>query len=488
MPDTGFSAGCEKGTIVAMSPAGTDTAGLYIPAEAIWSDSVRSDGSWIPSYKAYALGIVATDIVNEGATIICNGWSADAELIGLLAPDGVVGDYYLTRNGIATPGDDVTREMRVYCYSYLPSGKLFIKPALPEYAGHAHNYVDIPANAWVPSNGSSGSSAESTEGIPSSAYAYVYTDPDTIPELFAAVSSNPQYPCLVKNGTEVSLENWGIAYDQEEDSNGVLQTVGAWVYINFALEQSDVFSLHTITPLLANEPLVRSVSATPANKLLRITNAGGKVFVDINNTPIETDVYSGVGINSLTSAGIKTGPVVQGLKAGPGIQLSNYVDSATHSVVHGVQVITATQFAGTMVDMNVCNLDRVVMGTSFNGISYVFPQGATSTLIGTMRVPHFDADGSVPGSLVFVFQGNGGSIGNLTATVIVQATPGDSAVPVASPINYTVTGIGSTNEGYCYKSMVSLGTSLQSDALVVLKLTSTGASAITLVSASLVLQ
>lgn len=487
------TSGCSYGTLVAQDPA----TGYYVPASAEWSTEVRSDGSWIPSYKAYVKGIIISDVVDGNATLLCTGWTTVASSLDTLGLDQGVGDYYLTTDGKATRGDDVPREMRVYCYSYLGGNTIYVRPALPEYTGHAHNYIEIPEGMWTPvSQAPTGANipAGATDFVNTEAYAssmssgepYQESTAEAIDSMLRAIK-NPYHVCLVKNGTEVMPSDYGV-------SQGTGDQAGKWfLYINFARNSGtdDVFSVHAITPLTANEPIVRSVNKTRGNSLMTISNVGGNVYIGVNNVPLDNNAFTGTGVVSLNDDGLKIGPVVQGLKAGPGIQLSNYINSATHETVPGVQVITATQFAGTMVDMNVCNLDRVVMGTSFNGISYVFPQGTASTLIGTMRVPHYDADGNVPGSLVFVFQGNGGSIGGLTATVIIQALPTAGAVPLATPVNYTVPTVpstGSTNTGYCYKSTVNLGTSLQSDALVILKLTSAGDSAITLVSASLVLQ
>ena len=460
LQDSGFSGSCHKGTLVAQN-----SSGVYVPAEAVWdSDVVRSDGSWVPSYSAYVKGVLITEPVNGYATILCNGWSNDPDLLDSLEidEDEGVGDYFLTTGGKATRGDLESREMRVYCYSVLGSGKIFVKPEPPEYAGHSHNHVLI-TTTWVAANQATGVT------LPEAAnYA---TDLSASVNLNALITANPNHTCLVKNGEEVMEGTWGI--------------VDTWLYITFNLEVNDVFSLHAITPLTANEPIVRSVQKTRDNSLLDISSTGGKVFIGINNTPTDTNAYTGTGVVSLDSTGIKTGPVVQELKAGPGISLSGYTDPSTHTPVLGTVTVTATQFAGTMIDMNVCNLDRVVMGTSFNGISYVFPQGATSLLIGTMRVPHFESN-TVGGKLVFVFLG--GASG-LTAYVTVQPTP-TSAAPtlVATPIERTIPAT-SGSDNYCYRSEVDLGTDImQSDALLILKISAASpAQAITLLSASLTL-
>lgn len=467
LQDSGFSGSCHKGTLVAQN-----SDGVYVPAAAVWDTNVvRSDGSWVPSYTSYVKGILITEPVNNYAAILCTGWSSDPDLLDSLEIDEEegVGDYFLTTDGKAARGDLESREMRVYCYSVLGSGKIFVKPEPPEYAGHSHNHSLI-TTAWVAST--------QVTGVTLPSEATYATDLSESPSLNALIAANPNHTCLVKNGEEVMENTWGI--------------VDTWLYITFNLEANDVFSLHAITPLTANEPLVRSVTATSSNKLLDITSTGGKVFIGVNNTPTQTDTYTGTGVVSLDSDGIKTGPVIQALYSGPGISLGNYVDSATHEVVPGAVTITATQFAGTMIDMNVCNLDRVVMGTSFNGISYVFPQGATSMLIGTMRVPHFEST-TTSGKLVFVFQGNGGSISGLSATVTIQPTPQtdepSAATAIATSVTYDdVASIGGTNTGYCYRSTVDLGTTIQSDSLLILKLASDGNSgSITLVSASLLL-
>ena len=460
LPDTGFTAGCSKGVIVAQNP----TTGLYEPASATWSTAVRADGSWLPSYKAYVRGILISTVdSNSGAVLICNGWSNDPELIELLAPGRVVGDYYLTENGIAVCGNDVVHDMRVYCYSYLASGKLFIKPELPEYGGHAHNHVTITTE-WL-------AASQSTVTLPETAE--YFTDVSSNSALSYLLSANPNGMCLVKNGQEVMASDWGV--------------VENCIYINFPYLSTDEFSLHAITPLTANEPLVRSVSKASGNNLIDIQTTDGKVFISVNDTPVSASAYTGTAVTNFSANGISTGPVIQGIKAGPGIKVAQYVDNGV--TVPGVQVVTATQFAGTMTDLSICNLNRVVLGTTFNGISYVFPAGVTSQLTGTIRIPRFEST-SQEGSLIFVFQGNDSTISGLTASVLIQPTPtvGESSA-ISVPVDHTVPAVNGTSSGNCYSQIVSLGGSegqtLFSDGLLICKLQSSGVTAVTVLSVSL---
>ena len=461
LPVIGLADSCKKGSLVCFDP----TTGRYELAEAQWSTSTRADGSWVASYKASVLGLLMNNPEESDGRgiILCDGWTTDIDVLDKLAPSRIVGDYYLDSSGTATCDDTTARAIRVYCYSYLPDGRIHIRPGRPEYAGHSHSYatIDIP---FVPVNQLVGSPPE---GALSGA------DISSNAAINAIIASNPQHPCLVINGREVDRALWEI--------------VDNYIYLNFIPLPDDVITIHAITPLVADEPIVRMVKATPENKLVTVSSAGGKVWLGVNNDPIDSNNYSGTGVTHINSDGIKTGPVIQGIRAGAGISVTSYRDKGT--TVPGVVEIAADQYKNTLIDMSLTNLNQVLIGTSFYGVSYTFPAGGSGSLIGTIRVPHF-ADGTTQeGELVLVFQGNGGSISGMSAQILVQPMPKSGAsVSIPSAVTHTVPSMSATDTGSCYCATIPLGgegQTLYPDGLLICKLMSSGSREISMISMSL---
>lgn len=461
--DEGFDASCKKGMLIAQDP----TTKKYYPASASWSDVVRSDGSVLPSWSANVVGVLLTDVITSNAdnkafgSIQMFGCISEKELIDILAPERVVGPYYLDHNGVATTGVD-NKNLAVWCYSYLGSGKILIAPRTPEYGGHSHNYMSINTN-WKPI-------AQFVGSFPSTAK--VATDTSENPALNNMLKSNPNHICLIKNGQEVMKSDWGIE--------------GEIIYINFVNLDSDEFSIHAITPLTADEPIVRSIQLSKNNNLLNIDNVGGNVFLGLNIEGLEENNYSGNAITELSTNGLKLGPVIQGIRAGAGIDVISYSDRGVN--VPGVVEISSTQYKNTLTDMSLCNLNQVLVGTSFNGVGYVFPGGTTSSLIGTIRIPHFVAE-EQEGEIVFLFQGNRAAISGLSAQVLIQPMPEvGRSVGIPTSVTYTVPSISGAAVSECYCQAIQLGGEngqrLYSDGLIVCKLEASGGSDIVLVSMS----
>ena len=94
--DTGFSAECKKGMLIAYD---TETA-RYIPAAAAWSADRAANGGLIAADSAYVVGMLMTDIDdNRNGVIMAAGWTTNQEIIGLAVPEGAPGRYYLSVDG-----------------------------------------------------------------------------------------------------------------------------------------------------------------------------------------------------------------------------------------------------------------------------------------------------------------------------------------------------------------------------------------------------
>lgn len=477
LPIHGISSDCKKGSLIAFDPA----QGIYTPAKAAWNDkkTTYSDGSLIPSPLASVLGVLVDNPSQEGTgMVLCQGWSRDPEIIKALAPDGVCGDYYLSTNpGKASvfPATGDSGGVRVYCYSFLSTGAsvtdttgtLYINPGRPEYGGHSHSYATIKDNSWVTIN-----TANKPSSLPDEAKVYIDTDATGLDDIREIIKSNPIKPCLIKDGSEVSRDIWGI-----QDN---------YIYLEFVPIKGDKFSIHAINPLYADQPIINGIKKIGGdnNKLLNITSASGKTWIGVNTNPVSTDNYIGTGLISVSQEGFKVGPIVQGIKAGAGINIKTYNDMGTD--VPGVVEVSSAQYKGTLIDMSVVNLNNVSVGTSFYGVSYIFP-GVGSSLVGTIRVPHYEGN-SQEGEIILLFQGNRSTINNLTLHMSVQPlpTPGGAGQPITNSTAYTVPSISATDEGLCYSQAVTIDSGiLRSDGLVICKLVSNSNSVINLVSMSL---
>ena len=469
--DEGFDASCKKGMLIAQDPV----TKKYFPASATWSDTVRADGSIAPSWSANVVGILMTDVITSASdnraygSIQVLGCISDKALVDLLAPNRTVGNYYLTENGKAS-ADLENRDMPVWCYSYLSSGKILLAPKAPEYGGHSHNYITIKPDSWIAINGS-------VNGVPDSALFMLDISENGDSAIHNLISSNPNHICLVKNGQEVMQDNWGINKDLTA------------LYLNFNITKVDTLSIHAITPFTANEPIVHSINTTKDNNLLSINNVGGNVFLGLNLDNVERNYYSGYGITSLSSDGLKTGPVIQGIRAGAGIEVNSYYDY--DELVPGVITISANSYKKTLTDMNLCNLNQVIIGTSFNGVSYVFPRSVNASLTGTLRIPNYPDNKYQEGEIVIMFQGNGQAISGMYAEVLIQPVPicGDNTgAAIPSSITHSVPVIQGNDVGRCYSVAIPLGGNteqqLYSDGLLICTLNSSGESEIRVVSVS----
>lgn len=468
--DEGFDSSCKKGMLIAQDPE----TKKYYPAEASWSNIVRADGSIVPSWKANVIGVLLTDVISSNnaddrsfGSIQVFGCIADLEIVDILAPNRIVDSYYLDTNGAATAGIE-NKHLPVWCFSYLASGKIFLSPKSPEYGSHSHNYININSNLWKPVS-------TVNAALPSDAKMVIDVSDEGNEALNSVIKANPNHLCLVKNGQEVLKSQWGIT----EDLN--------ILYLKFYLTEGDELSLHAITPLTADEPLVRSIQTTRDNNLLKIDSVGGNVFLGLNIENIEKNTYTGYGVTALDEEGLKLGPIIQGIKAGAGIDVKSYRDK--DPTVKGIVEISNSQYKNTLIDMNLCNLNGVLVGTTINEVSYIFPAGVMSSLTGTIRIPHFIDNNDQTGELVLVFQGNGQSISGLEASILIQATPlKNSSAPITAPVVHKVPQVSGSDTDSCYCSTISLGgdkQTLYSDGLLICTLISTGNSEIKLLSASL---
>ena len=406
--DVGFSADCKKGTIVAFD----ESLGMYIPAAAKWSTSYRKDGSVIPETSSYVLGVIVSTVIDNQATVLTSGWSKDEELIQLMT-GGLSGEYYLDEGGKAKAGRSNITTLPVYCFSYRKSadsgdvGVLIFNPQAPEYAGHSHGrYILPPPSDWT-----------------ITATGAFIVIPKSMAVFDALKKGNPDCISLVKNGTELSPDMWDVSIDSDE--------ITLTVHFQIMLGDSegslaDEFIVHTITPFTAEEPIVRSAEVAKTCKVLKSDLDSGNVKFSIDEDSVVTGRYTGNAVVRWGNSGIYTGPVVQQIHAGPGIEIDSYKDD-NDDIVPGSYIVSVEDLNKQEHDMLICNLDGAVMGSSTNANSYVFPRGLTSKIHGSIRVPFIPkvidplrggyADRTVVATINILVKGSTASAASLALTI-----------------------------------------------------------------------
>ena len=432
--DSGFSPDCSKGTLIAFD----DTLGIYIPAAAKWSTNYRTDGSVIPETSSYVLGVLISDVVDNEGTVLTNGWTKDEELIQIMTA-GLSGDYYLDIAGKAKAGRSNITTLPVYCFSYRKSadsgnvGILVFNPQPPEYAGHSHGRYVLPQEWQADSVGSS------------------LIIPNTLPVFDALTKGNSDCVALVKNGTEVAPDLWSVTLTDNE----------CLLSVKFTVLDSDEFIIHTITPFTAEEPIVRSVAPARNCKILKTDVDSGNVKLSVNEASIEQNLFTGRGVVSLSNARIATGPVVQQLHPGSGVEISQYVDPDGVSIP-GSYVLSSTELSKQEHDMLLCNLDGAVLGSTENANSYVFPKGLNTKLHGGIRVPYIPKvydlltgtyiHRSILAKLNVVIKGTSASAQSLNLTINKVRMPEGAAGALArNTASYLLTGNVGRDETMAYK-------------------------------------
>lgn len=469
--DVGFSADCTKGTIVAYD----DALGIYVPAEARWSKNYRQDGSVIPATSSYVVGVLISEVVNNSGTVLCNGWTRDEELITLLT-GGVSGEYYLDAQGVAKPGRVKTTSIPVYCFSYRKSanagdiGLLVFNPQPPEYAGHSHGKYALPGDMW------NVSSTESTIIITNASVAFD-----------ALRRGNPASVCLVKNGVSISSDLWSISTTDTE----------AIITAKFTVLSTDEIVIHTITPFTAEEPIVRSVNVAKSCNILSAESNSGNVRIALNEAAITRGLYTGSGVVGIDNNNIKCGPVVQQLHAGAGIRLSQYIND-NNQTVPGSFIVSSEEQDLQERDMMLCNLNGVVLGSTTNATSYVFPKGLNSSMHGTIRAPFIPkaldpvtgeyVDRPVDARINLLVRGTTASADSLSLTVnrIRKPADGDTVGTVAnSPTAYKLNGTVGDEQSRVYLLSAAINNVSSCDYLVCTVAASDPSAAIEIVSVSL---
>lgn len=448
--DTGFSADCKKGMLIAYD---TETA-RYIPAAAAWSADRAANGGLIAADSAYVVGMLMTDIDdNRNGVIMAAGWTTNQEIIGLAVPEGVPGRYYLSVDGKATLlSSGASSILPVYCFYYTATGKLILNPQRPDVSNHAHTSYSLNPSLW----GAVGSS-DATD-LPSTAK-YVYnTAADA--NLSTLLNTYQSGQSLVYNGQEVAKDQWGI-------------TPTGYIYMNVVGENGAPSVLHTITPFFGVEPIVRAIGIADGNRTLSATELAGTVMLDCSFPQNGEVGNSAVAVVGIDNTGIRVGSVVSALEAGPGIELAQMQDAEGNSIPGGVTV-KSQAVSGTMLDMLIVNANGVGLGGGPNQASIIFPAGQTTSVMFAFRVPMHTMS-NLRGVFDAWLYGNGSAISAFSAqyTIINAPEQGGSIAISNNPVSLSLTQPGSTDTAHIYSMPSATFGPLNSNAMVYLKLTAT---------------
>jgi hypothetical protein len=250
----------------------------------------------------------------------------------------------------------------------------------------------------------------------------------------------------------------------------------------------DRFTLCGTTPFTAREPVVRGLRyGHKAEGLFKFAGLYGQLEMSLNTKSIDTDQYTGQAVLDLNDEGMKTGPVVQELVAGPGITMAGKTP--------GSFVISSTGVGKSYIDMQVCNLDGVILGSDDTFTSFVFPKETVSQLYGTIRAPHYDGE-SLKGSIRLLVRGgnSGGSLSvryrvltppDITST---DATSAGVVIPTAASLATLDTSRYGTNENCAYL-LTSESLEIASDSLILCQIVANRpTTSVEVFSASLVLE
>lgn len=477
---SGFSADCKLGTLLAIAPDGT-----YIPAVAKWSGYVGKNGCSIPDLASYVVGVLVSDVAVGSGLILCDGVITDIDIIRAMIPDAMTDDtgaYYLSTSkaGSAERGPGEDTDIVTYCFSHRRESNsptatdktsssmvrtIVFRPTAPEYAGHSHHCVELSASWDILQN---------SEGQDCGSSAVLSKDTEAGKLLELSGSSVE----LLQNGTQVPSNYW--SYELQEDGDYKITLHETIVLAD------DRFTLCGTTPFTAREPVVRGIRyGKTAEGLFKFSGLYGQLEMSLNPAVQVGNQFTGSAVLELTDTGIKTGSVVQEITAGPGIDVIQIGD--------GRFQIDNSNISKSHQDMLLCNLDGVILGSGALFTSYVFPANTTSSLYGTFRAPHTDAE-SQRGKINLLVRGSS-SLASLALNCRVLTPPviGDDTrvagvvIPTApTEVSLDITKAGTaSSEAYC---VVSDELTLGPDSLVMCKLSANVPSAnIEVLSVSLTL-
>lgn len=350
--------GCLKGQFVAYNKK----LQKYIPANALWNDSAA-----IPSDEACVIGLLVSDVISADTqntkgqgTILVSGIIRNKELITAImgSEKHIPGNYYLKSDGRITCNiDEIT--FPIHCGTLTPSGCFVLGIQIPDFRTHTHTKYDLNTNYW-----------HTLESIPS-----IVTPPEGALKYYdsEADSSIKNILRTYVSGLSLIANNQILVeYLDYEIREGYI-----WLKKDFGASLN--VSLYATNPFMGLVPWLTSMTTAEDNATIKITQSGSTAIIDTDFPVLYEDCNTGKAIVRITNKGIETGNVVNNIKAGAGIRVTE--ESAGY-----VKIDSTLTTVPKYIELNILNGNGIIYGGDSNCI-FKFPAGRASSIIGTVRTP-----------------------------------------------------------------------------------------------------
>ena len=418
---TANTQGATIGTVVAFDPS----QNLFVPAQPRWKRDLLTSRI-IPDPLAYIAGIVySTPDASGVASLLLTG-AVEPGAMGQDFPSAN-GEYYLGPDGTLVESAALSAgSFPIYC-GYCVGGTFIFRPDSPAYAGHQHTQYTLSGGSWSGSNG---------------VWTYDYTNDTTC----AQILNSLPLTSIVAICDNMLIKNLTVS-----DSS---------IVFNTGAETQPTVSLYGINPFSTIVPEVTSIAPAQGNTVLKVTQAYGTVYLDTDfaTTGTTFEQYTGTCITNFSRSGVSTGPVVQEILPGAG------VDIVPNSDYPGSYTINAS-WLSKYIDMQTINANNVLVGSTATDALITFPAGINSTLIGVVRVPASENDWTIN---VFAWMLDAG--GSLTGSILIQPPPsGSAAVSTTTSISLS----GSGNVGSITEALSADTYTVPGDSLVTITLNAT---------------
>lgn len=410
---------CIKGQFVAY-----DTLTCrYVPAEALVTGGSSIDQQ-LPSDKAYVIGLLISDVYEGQGTVLTSGIIHNTELIDKLLGGAahVPGSYYLTSNGAIT-ADRTSVVYPIYCGTLTASDCFVIDIAKPDFRTHNHTQYNLNPELWEKISDSA--------DFNNASYRYDGTKDPNILSLFNTVKSGL---CLIVNNKVMMEDDFEIADNKVylKHDIGDVSAINAMFYVSH--------------PFGGVQPWITSMNVNNSNHLIKIDQIGTTAVLDIEFPVDRESRGKGTAISDISRAGIVTSPVVNSIKAGPGITVIQESANA------GDYTVATTESLSNLVHLNVLNANGVIFGGD-DVVVMKFPANRSSSLIGQLLVP-MHVTGTTKARICIYAEGTGSvsPMGTINIkNMLLQSTGVDGLDKPTTPISLTLASESTPNTSKLYK-------------------------------------
>lgn len=332
----------------------------FAPAIAKLMAQPGSQGQSIehPSSRVEGL-IISIDSSGVTGTMLTGGaYESAAVAQACLGSAAVAGTYYLSPTTAGKAVLDPGQHLRQAVLSYYGDGKLNLNMFYMAHDNHFHSSA-VLTGTWLPVTAMEDTSI-------------------TIPTGATFFYNGVGDPNLADVG-ELSDETTLVVH------NGVIITPGT----SFVISQGYLWSKELLIPASGevtifnhfpyayNSPVVRSVTSAPGSSVT-IKNKNGRVTIKPSDFISGAVANSALAVSAISGNRILYTPVVTGLGAGPGIQLSRATD--------GSVTVAASNLVGNPIDAYNVNHNGTLISSDGLFQYFTFPSGRSSELVMSLPV------------------------------------------------------------------------------------------------------